>query len=67
MVIVGGGGEIGVILRSGGSGNILTLGSAVMASIVFFRPLVTIPPLREKQQRASTHEAMALMSFGTIQ
>ena len=38
-----------------------------MASIVFFKPFVTIHPLREKQQRASTHDAMALMSFGTIQ
>lgn len=38
-----------------------------MASIVFFKPFVTIPPLPKTQQRASTHEAMALMSSGTIQ
>lgn len=43
------------------------LGSARIASIEFFKPFVTIPPLRRKQQRASTHEAMALMSSGTIQ
>ena len=61
------GGYRSVILRSGGSGNISTPGSAVIASMVFFKPFVTIPPLRKKQQRASTHEAMALMSFGMIE
>ena len=38
-----------------------------MASIVFFKPFVTIPPKPKTQQRASTHEAIALMSSGTIE
>ena len=61
------GGEISIILRSGGLGNILTLGSAIIASVAFYKPFVIIPPLQEKRQRASAYEAMALMSFGTNQ
>ena len=51
--------------RSGGSGNILLLGS-FMASIVLCNPPVTIPPLPFVPQCPRTHAAMDLMSFGTI-
>ena len=54
------------ILRSAGSGKNLLLVS-VIESMVFPKPLVTIPPLPAEQQRASTHAAISFMSFGTIQ
>lgn len=53
-------------LRSGGSGNIMRLVSP-SASIVFFRSFVTIPPWPLETQSSSTHEAICLISFGTIQ
>ena len=50
-------------LRSGGSGNTLLLAS-FMASIVFFNPFVTIPPLPVEPQCPITHAAIVLISFG---
>ncbi len=44
----------------------MVFGFAVMAEMVFPKPLVTIPPLLLVPQRERTQKAMVLMSSGSI-